>query len=95
MLRNSPYESGFDRFQVTKLACRSSQPIGTPWRLVTALLMTCDALREGLAAHRQYERLTARGMPHDAALRESLGIGPRPSQVTREAAKPLFFSGKA
>ena len=95
MLRTFPYGSSFDRFPATKPACRSSRPTGAEWRPVTALLRICDALREALAAHRQYERLTARGMAHDTALRESLGIGLRPSQATREAAKPLFFSGKA
>jgi uncharacterized protein YjiS (DUF1127 family) len=33
-----------------------------------------DALREGLAAHREYERLTSSGMRHDPALRASLSV---------------------
>jgi hypothetical protein len=31
-----------------------------------------DALRDGLAAHREYERLIAMGMCHDPALRAAL-----------------------
>jgi len=33
-----------------------------------------DALHEALTAHRHYERLTSRGVPHDIALRKALGI---------------------
>jgi hypothetical protein len=33
-----------------------------------------DAFHEGLAAHREYERLTSSGMRHDPALRASLSI---------------------
>jgi hypothetical protein len=35
----------------------------------------CDAWCEGLVAHRQYEHLRSKGMPHERALREALGIG--------------------
>ena len=63
------------------------------WPTVTALRAGCDALREGLAASRQYEQLRSRGVPHDTAIRSALGFGP--SQGTRQAAEPLFFAGKA
>ena len=33
-----------------------------------------DALREAVGAHRQYEHLRFGGAPHDAALRQALGI---------------------
>lgn len=46
----------------------SSRPVAE------ALRNICDAMREALAAHRQYERLTSAGAPHDIALREALGI---------------------
>src|SRR5438874_7120187 len=39
--------------------------------------MVCDlqiAFREGLAAHREYERLISKGVRHDPALRASLGV---------------------
>jgi len=32
------------------------------------------AFREGLTAHREYERLISKGVRHDAALRASLGV---------------------
>jgi hypothetical protein len=34
-----------------------------------------DALREALSAHREYERLRSRGVPHHVALPTALGIG--------------------
>jgi hypothetical protein len=39
--------------------------------------MVCDlqiAFREGLTAHREYERLISKGVRHDPALRASLGV---------------------
>jgi ABC-type protease/lipase transport system fused ATPase/permease subunit len=45
----------------------SSQPIAT-------ILQVIDAWREALSAHRQYERLTSRGVAHDPALQEALRI---------------------
>jgi hypothetical protein len=55
---------------------RPGQPTASFWPIVSALLTFWEQLREGLAAHRHYERLRSRGVPHGAALRESLGIGP-------------------
>jgi hypothetical protein len=54
-----------------------------------------EAWRDGLAAHRQYEHLRSRGVPHEEAIREALGVGYSRSQAAREAAKPLYFAGKA
>jgi hypothetical protein len=48
-------------------------------RLAQSLGVLCnalDALHEALTAHRRYERLTSRGVPHDIALRQALGIDP-------------------
>jgi hypothetical protein len=56
--------------------------------------MMGDALREGLAASREYEHLRSRGFSHDAALREALGRGHSP-HGERESAKPLYFAGRA
>jgi hypothetical protein len=53
------------------------------------------AFQEALAASRQYRSLTSRGVSHDAAIREALGIGACPSQTTPKPAKPLCFAGKA
>jgi hypothetical protein len=39
-----------------------------------------DAIHQGLAAHREYERLMSTGMRHDSALRAALSI----STATRE-----------
>lgn len=75
---------------------RSARRPAAPFRpAVTALRMIYDALREGLAASRQYEHLRSKGVPHDTALREALGIGRSPSHGTREAAKPIYFAGRA
>ena len=44
------------------------------WSSTAALRNLRDALYEAFGAHRQYERLTSRGMPHDAALRRAFGM---------------------
>jgi hypothetical protein len=38
-----------------------------------------DAIRQGLAAHREYERLKSMGMRHDLALRAALSISRTPT----------------
>jgi hypothetical protein len=63
--------------------------------MVSALRTAWEAWRDGLAAHRHYEHLRSRGVPHDEAIKESLGVGYSRSQPAREAAKPLYFAGKA
>jgi hypothetical protein len=65
------------------------------WSMVATLHALWDAWGEALAAHRQYEHLRSRGFSHDAALRESLGLGRTPRADTREAAKRLYLAGKA
>src|SRR5438128_7355073 len=61
----------------------STNEITSWYRSVAAALSTIrDALIEALAAHRRYEHLMSRGMPHDTALRLATGthiagIGPR------------------
>jgi hypothetical protein len=82
--------------QHRNLASCSSQPAIDPsWPAIIALRMMWDALREGLAAHRQYEELRSRGIHHDTALRQALGIGVSRSQLTRETVDPLYFAGRA
>jgi hypothetical protein len=49
----------------------------------------CDALREGLAAYRQYEHPRSRGILHDKAVSAALGAGPTPTGAG-EQARPLF-----
>ena len=61
------------------------------WPPVTALRAMwamCDALREGLAAYRQYEHLRSRGVRHDTALGEALGIGRKPTIERQSNALP-------
>jgi hypothetical protein len=41
---------------------------------VRTLHKLVDAIRQGLAAHREYERLISMGMRHDSALRVALSI---------------------
>ena len=65
---------------------------GTGWSVLPTFW---GALREALAASGQYRSLTSRGVSHDAAIRQVLGIGARPSQATIRPAKPLCFAGKA
>src|SRR5262245_42291998 len=65
------------------------------WPMLAALAMIGEALREGLAACREYEELRARGMPHDSALSVSLGLGSSPRKEARGASEPLRFAGRA
>ena len=75
-------------------AGRCSPPATAPsWPTVTGLWTIFGAFGEALAACRQYEHLRSSGLPHDTALRESLGIGP--SQRTCGATRPLYFAGRA
>lgn len=67
-------------------------PVRAP---LSILRMMCEALREGLAAHRQYEELRARGITHDSALRQALALAPAPSRSGCEALMPLWFAGRA
>jgi hypothetical protein len=80
MLRNLHYAPSFHVRHETAPTGRSAQATaGLFWPLVSALHAMWDQLGEGLAAHRHYERLRSRGVPHAVALRESLGIGRNPS----------------
>jgi hypothetical protein len=56
--------------------------------MATALRTTWEALRQGLAAARRYQRLTAMGMPHDPALRQTLGAAPARGDVEPASARP-------
>ena len=97
MSRSSHSVLGFDQAHletnVPGWSARTNAP--SPWPVLTALRAMWHAVREGLAAHRRYEHLRSRGTPHDTAIRQALYIGVTPSQITREAAKSLYFAGKA
>ena len=76
MLRNPPFIMG---------ASSEEQYRYSVCLAVTHALRTmCEALREGLAVHREYEVLRSNGFAHDAALRRAIAIGPAPSQPARD-----------
>ena len=83
MLRNRDQMPAFANLaRVTDLA-RSGGPqkASSPWRVATLLPTLWDALRESLSAWRQYEHLTSRGIPHDPALRQAIGLAHPPSDA--------------
>jgi hypothetical protein len=56
----------------TGLAAKPNRPANYSSSAAAATLRTIwDVLREALAAHRQYEDLMARGLPHDTAIRRA------------------------
>ena len=71
----------------------SPPPAASAWPAVAAVRMMGAAFCEGLAAHREYEALRSRGMAHERALREALGLGC--SRLPRETVAPLYFAGRA
>ena len=77
MLRNPPFSMGAS----SQEQYRYSPSV---WPPLTTLRTMCEALREGLAVHRQYEELRSKGFAHDAALRQALVIDPPPSQPARD-----------
>ena len=82
------------RFQDTpRQASRAGPSIAAP--IAATLRAMGGALREGLAAARQYEQLRSSGVDHDRAVRAALGLGLIPTQAPRASAKPLCFAGKA
>ena len=97
MLRNLYYARSLDESLDATPSVPPAQPTAAAsWRAAAAALrMLCDAWRESLAAHRQYEHLRSRGHLHDAALRDALGVGQGRSEPTGKAAKPLCFAGRA
>jgi hypothetical protein len=64
------------------------------WGTAIGMLHTLlDAVREGLAAHREYERLISMGMRHDLALRSALSETSHSREAsTRERRFNLLFS---
>ena len=72
---------------------RCPPPAAFAWPAVAAVRMMAAAFCEGLAAHREYEALRSRGITHERALREALGLGC--SRLPRETVTPLYFAGRA
>jgi hypothetical protein len=83
------------RFQDTPRQASRAGPSTAAAPMAATLRAMGGALREGLAAARQYEQLRSRGIDHDRAVRAALGLGLIPSQAPRPSAKPLCFAGKA
>jgi hypothetical protein len=77
-------------------ALHGAPRLSPPARPLFAILrMACEAMQEGLAAHRHYEELRSKGIAHDSALRHALALAPAPSRAACEALAPLWFAGKA
>jgi hypothetical protein len=94
MLRTFLDAPSFDAtHEDTSPACRCAQRAPSSWP--NALQKMYGALREALAAHRQYEHLRNSGIPHDAAAREALGFGSAPVREMRDAVERICFAGKA
>jgi hypothetical protein len=87
---------------------RCSQPAVHARSAHITLRSLCEALLDGLAAHRHYEELRSRGVAHDSALRQAFAVAPEPSTPTRDRAiapepstpardriAPLCFAGRA
>jgi hypothetical protein len=79
----------------TSLGVHRHNQAPATWPMVATLHAMWDAWGEALSAHRQYEHLRSRGVPHDTAIRESLGLGRVHHAGTRHAAKLLYLAGKA
>ena len=63
--------------------------------IATTLRLAIEACREALVACHDYEQLRARRVPHEAALRRAIGLGPASPQHRCRAAHPLHFAGRA
>jgi hypothetical protein len=94
MLRSFDDTLGFEStHRQRKLTGWSPPRSASVWSAVAAVRMMWDAFCEGLAAHREYEALRSRGVAHERALREALGLGC--SRLPRETVTPLYFAGRA
>jgi hypothetical protein len=95
MLGSCHYLPDFDHTHHSSRIGRAVQPGSAQGALVSALRTAWEACRDGLAAHRHYEHLRSRGVPHEEAIREALGVGHSRSSGARGRAMPLWFAGKA
>ena len=97
--------------RISRLLGNRYAPVGATFvgRTVGTMLHNLlDAVCEGLADHREYERLVSMGMRHDPALRAALcqtshcqeasarkASGITRSERSKAGAKPLLLAGKA
>ena len=63
------------------------------WWSVAMLGNAFAALREGLAASREYQQLRSLGVSHDMAIREALGLYSS-APAAMHGACPIYFAGK-
>jgi len=79
MLRNCDSTPSFtDARQTIDPASRYTQGTAASRPAAITLATIYGALRDGLAAHRRYERLRSRGVPHETAIRKALDVCPTP-----------------
>ena len=57
--------------------------VSPPWLLAAGLRSIRDGLREGFAAYRRYDHLTAKGIPHDTALRRAFCVSSDSSKMAQ------------
>ena len=95
MLRNCDDTLGLDPIHRERnLTVWSSPPPAVSARpAVAAVRKMGAAFCEGLAAYREYDALRSRGIAHEWALREALGLGC--SRLPRETVTRLYFAGRA
>jgi hypothetical protein len=95
MLRSFDDTFGFEAThrQRKLTGCCPPPPAVSARSAVAAVRRMGAAFCEGLAAHREYEALRSRGIAHEVALREALGLGC--SRLARETVTPLYFAGRA
>jgi hypothetical protein len=95
MLGSCHYLPDFNHTYLASRTGRAVRPASAPGAIVSALWRAWEACRDGLAAQRHYGDLRSRGVAHEVAIREALGVGHSRSPRARDAAKPLYFAGKA
>jgi hypothetical protein len=73
-----------DNCSETELVVRPVRPTDhRPTSAMHMLRTILGALREGLAAHRRYEHLRSKGVHHNLAIRQALGIS-HPASASEE-----------
>lgn len=60
------------------LGHRATRQAHPPWPLRSMLRAIWEIVPEARAAHRRYEDLVSKGVPHNTALRTALGVMPDP-----------------
>lgn len=69
------FHGGYEEVHLANQVTEMPDP--RSWPIAKTLQALWAALREGFAAHRQYHCFRRRGIPHDPALRQALGVSHR------------------